>query len=43
MEIAKNMLREGLDDGLIIKTTGLDLEIVAKLKAEIKHWSVPIF
>ena len=36
-EIAKNMLRKGLDDTLINETTGLDLEIVAKLKAEIKY------
>lgn len=36
-EIAKNMLREGLGDGLIIKTTGLDLSTVLDLKAKIKH------
>lgn len=36
-EIAKNMLRKGADLDFITETTGLDLEIVAKLKAEIKH------
>ena len=34
-EIAKNMLREGADATFVVKTTGLTLEIVAKLSKEV--------
>ena len=35
-EIARNMLREKLDDSLIMKTTGLDKKIIISLKKESK-------
>ena len=37
IEIAKNMLRKGLDDTIITETTGLRREIVINLKKDIKY------
>ena len=37
LEIAKNMLHKGYDEQEIIGLTGLDKQIIIKLKQDIKH------